>query len=83
LRCRHRVACLISHPRRLFVVRTLVLALLLVGSDLIPIKYWRGSEAATPDVEWIVVDELIRKVRLVKSARELTAFRCAGEIVSS
>jgi Xaa-Pro aminopeptidase len=60
-----------------------VLALLLVGSDLIPIKYWRGSEAATPDVEWIVVDELIREVRLVKSARELTAFRCAGEIVSS
>jgi Xaa-Pro aminopeptidase len=60
-----------------------VLALLLVGSDLIPIKYWRGSEAATPDVEWIVVDELIRKVRLVKGARELTAFRCAGEIVSS
>ena len=54
----------------------------LVGSDLIPIKYWRGFEAATPDTQWIVVDELIREVRLVKSARELTAFRCAGEIAS-
>jgi Xaa-Pro dipeptidase len=55
----------------------------LVGSDLIPMKYWAQLEAQAPDAQWVVVDELIREVRLVKSARELNAFRCAGEVVSA
>jgi len=55
----------------------------LIGSDLIPMKYWAVLEAQTPEVEWVIVDELIREVRLLKSARELEAFRCAGETVSA
>ena len=55
----------------------------LVGSDLIPMKYWAQLQAQTPDTEWVVADELVREVRLIKSARELVAFRHAGEIVSA
>lgn len=55
----------------------------LIGSDVIPMKYWALLQAQTPDTEWVIVDELIREVRLVKSARELGAFRQAGEIVSA
>ena len=54
----------------------------LVGSDVIPMKYWALLEAQTPGTQWIVVDELVREVRLVKSERELDAFRRAGEVVS-
>ena len=54
----------------------------LVGSDMIPMKYWALLESQTPDTQWIIVDELIREVRLVKSTRELNAFRQAGEVVS-
>jgi Xaa-Pro aminopeptidase len=45
-------------------------------------KYWALLESQTPDTQWIIVDELIREVRLVKSTRELNAFRQAGEVVS-
>ncbi len=55
----------------------------LVGSDVIPMKYWAQLEAQTPDTQWIVVDELVREVRLVKSERELNAVRRAGEVVSA
>ena len=55
----------------------------LVGSDLIPMKYWAQLQAQTPDTQWVVADELVREVRLIKSARELVAFRQAGEIVSA
>jgi Xaa-Pro aminopeptidase len=54
----------------------------LVGSDLIPMKYWALLEAQTPGTQWVVVDELVREIRLVKSVRELDAFRRAGEVVS-
>ncbi|MGA8708495.1 MAG: M24 family metallopeptidase [Steroidobacteraceae bacterium] len=54
----------------------------LVGSDVIPMKYWPILQRLAPDIEWVITDELIRQVRLVKSARELDAFRQAGEVVS-
>ena len=54
----------------------------LVGSDVIPMKYWALLEAQTPGTQWIVVDELVREVRLIKSERELDTFRRAGEVVS-
>ena len=54
----------------------------LVGSDVIPMKYWALLEAQTPGTQWIIVDELVREVRLIKSERELDAFRRAGEVVS-
>jgi Xaa-Pro aminopeptidase len=55
----------------------------LVGSDLIPMKYWSRLQAQTPDTQWVIVDELVREARLIKSECELTAFRRAGEIVST
>lgn len=54
----------------------------LVGTDLIPMKYWAQLQAMTPLIEWVVADELVREVRLIKSARELEAFRQAGQTVS-
>lgn len=54
----------------------------LIGSDVIPMKYWAKLQSATPQTDWVLVDELIREVRLVKSALELNAFRHAGETVT-
>jgi Xaa-Pro aminopeptidase len=54
----------------------------LIGSDTIPMRYWIALQAQTPDTQWIIADELIRQVRLIKSARELDAFRQAGRVVS-
>jgi Xaa-Pro dipeptidase len=54
----------------------------LIGTDLIPMKYWSQLQAMTPDVQWVVADELVREVRLIKSARELEAFRHAGQTAS-
>jgi Xaa-Pro aminopeptidase len=55
----------------------------LVGSDLIPMKYWSQLQQHAPDTEWVIADDLVRVVRLIKSPRELDAFRRAGEVVSS
>jgi Xaa-Pro aminopeptidase len=51
-----------------------------VGSDFFPIKYWDAFKAATPGIEWVIVDDLVREVRRIKSARELDAIRHAGRI---
>jgi Xaa-Pro dipeptidase len=55
----------------------------LVGTDLIPMKYWAQLQVMTPEVQWVIADELVREVRLIKTARELEAFRCAGQTASS
>jgi Xaa-Pro aminopeptidase len=55
---------------------------LLVGSDIVPMKYWSRLQTLAPGIRWRIDDELIRSVRLIKSARELDAFREAGRIVS-
>ena len=54
----------------------------LVGSDFFPMKYWAMFKAATPDIEWVVEDDLVREIRLIKSDRELEAIRMGGEIVT-
>lgn len=54
----------------------------LVGSDFLPMKYWAQLEAATPGIEWVVQDDLVRDVRRVKSERELDCVRRGGETVS-
>lgn len=53
-----------------------------VGTDFFPVKYWRELEALTPRVEWVPADDLVRRVRLVKSPRELDCVREAGAICS-
>ncbi len=54
----------------------------LVGSDFLPMKYWRQLKARTPGIDWAPEDDLIRDVRLIKSPAELALFREAGELVS-
>jgi Xaa-Pro aminopeptidase len=54
----------------------------LVGSDFLPMKYWEMFKAATPEIEWQIEDDLVREVRLIKSARELDAIREGGSIVT-
>lgn len=50
----------------------------LVGSDTIPMRYWEAFRDQTRATEWVIADELVREVRLLKSARELDAFRQGG-----
>jgi Xaa-Pro aminopeptidase len=54
-----------------------------VGSDCLPVKYARQLEAATPGIEYVYDDDLIRACRYIKSARELDLYREAGSMVSS
>lgn len=53
-----------------------------VGSDILPMKYWLQLQKLAPGVEWVPEDDLVRDVRLIKSERELTLFREAGELVT-
>jgi Xaa-Pro aminopeptidase len=55
----------------------------LVGSQTIPIKYYRELEKHAPGVEWVPEDDLIEAVRRIKSERELTAYREGGVIVTA
>ena len=45
-------------------------------------KYWLQLQAATPQIDWVVEDDLVRDVRLIKSPRELALYREAGEYVT-
>ncbi|MGH6719590.1 MAG: M24 family metallopeptidase [Alphaproteobacteria bacterium] len=53
----------------------------LVGSDFFPIKYWEPFKQATAGIDWVVVDDLVRDVRRIKSPRELAAIRHGGQTV--
>ena len=54
----------------------------LVGTDFFPMKHWAQLAAGTSHVDWVHDDALVREARLVKSPRELEAFRRGGEIVT-
>jgi Xaa-Pro dipeptidase len=54
----------------------------LVGSDMLPMKYWQQLKSYTPEIEWEPHDDLVLRARLVKSQRELDTYRVAGEIVT-
>jgi len=54
----------------------------LVGSDIIPMKYWLQFSEQTPKVAWKVENDLVEAVRRIKSARELDAVREAGKITT-
>ncbi|WP_112435611.1 M24 family metallopeptidase [Rhizobium sp. AN80A] len=55
----------------------------LVGTNLIPVKYYRELEAIAPDIEWVPADDLVRSVRRIKSKRELDCYRVAGETATA
>ncbi|WP_323718013.1 M24 family metallopeptidase [Paracoccus aminovorans] len=48
------------------------------GSQFVPVKYYRQLVEATPGIEWVDCDDLVRAVRAIKSARELDCYRIAG-----
>ncbi|HLB07015.1 MAG TPA: Xaa-Pro peptidase family protein [Alphaproteobacteria bacterium] len=54
----------------------------LVGSDILPLKYGRQLEAATPAITWVPEDDLVARVRRLKSARELEMYREGGAIAT-
>ena len=49
------------------------------GSQFVPVKYYRQLVESTPDIEWVACDDLVRRVRAIKSTRELDCYRVAGE----
>lgn len=53
-----------------------------VGSDFFPMKYWNELQALAPGIDWVVVDDLIRRIRMVKSPAEQEAIRVAGRTAS-
>ena len=54
----------------------------LVGSDVLPLKYWNLVQEAAPGIDWVVDDGLIERARRIKSPRELERCRTAGAIAS-
>jgi len=53
-----------------------------VGDDMMPALHFRELLATSPSVEWVPDDALLDEAQLVKSARELDAYRQAGDISS-
>lgn len=51
----------------------------LVGSEMLPLKYWRIMQEENSKIDWQIEDDLILSVRRIKSAREFDALRIAGE----
>lgn len=51
----------------------------LVGTEFIPVKYFRQLTDGTPQIEWAPADDLVRAVRMYKSPRELDCYRIAGQ----
>jgi Xaa-Pro aminopeptidase len=54
----------------------------IVGTDVLPMKYWREIERAFPGVTWVDADDLVMDVRKIKSAVEIECYREAGRIVT-
>ena len=50
------------------------------GSDFFPVKYWNQLVHHSPGIEWRICDDLIRCIRLRKSAAECDVIRRGGEI---
>ncbi|MDR3514280.1 MAG: M24 family metallopeptidase [Azospirillaceae bacterium] len=55
----------------------------LVGTHLIPIKYYQQLTEGAPDIEWVPADDLVKNVRRFKSPRELVCYREAGEAATA
>ena len=54
----------------------------LVGSDFLPHLYYEQLRSATPQITWIQENDLVQKVRRIKSRRELECYREGGEIAT-
>jgi Xaa-Pro aminopeptidase len=54
-----------------------------VGSDFLGVKYYQQLTKACPEIRWEFHDDLVAVVRVIKSERELEAFRAGGETVTA
>ncbi len=54
----------------------------LVGSDVVPLRYWNAMREEAPGIDWSIEDDLVLSVRRVKSAAERDALRIAGATAS-
>ncbi len=76
-----------NHPfesvARSLVERGVTGPVAIVGTNFIPVKYYRQLEAIAPEIEWVPADDLVRSVRRIKSARELDCYRVAGETATA
>jgi len=54
----------------------------LVGTEILPLKYWLQLQSYTPEISWEPQDDLVLAVRRIKGARELDCLREAGEIMT-
>ena len=52
----------------------------LVGSDVVPLRYWNKMREVAPEIDWQIEDDIITSLRLIKSPREQDALRIAGEV---
>ncbi len=52
----------------------------LVGSDVVPLRYWNTMSEVAPEIDWRIEDDIITSLRLIKSPREQDALRIAGEV---
>lgn len=53
-----------------------------VGTDFLPVKYARQLENSLPEVDFVPEDDLVRRVRRIKSPRELDCVREGGAIAA-
>jgi Xaa-Pro dipeptidase len=86
-----QVVCgkVVSHPQNLVTglaeylrVQGIEGRVALVGDDILPGMYDRRLRQYTPQIEWFPDETLLLGAQLIKSARELEAFRQAGDIVT-
>ncbi len=72
-----------NHPfasiGRALVARGVTGRVAFCGSQFVPVKYYRQLAELTPQIEWVVCDDLVRRARAIKSPRELDCYRIAGE----
>ena len=76
---RHIVTGLADHFRAQGIAGPIAV----VGDDILPASYDRLLRKQTPQIEWRVDETLLVEPQLIKSPRELDAFRAAGEIITA
>jgi Xaa-Pro aminopeptidase len=54
-----------------------------VGDDVLPGMYDRILRGQTSQIEWVAADHLLVGPQMIKSPRELEAYRIAGELVTA
>ena len=79
----------VSHPENLMKGLAAYLAaegiegrIAVVGDDVLPGMYDRQLRRYTPQIEWHSDETLLLDPQAIKSARELEAFRTAGEVIT-